>query len=116
MSLSDPIAWEYGVKPWEIAGWPAWAGSGIRKENFYLCGAEARSITSATPANFSVGELAKASASTLTEGNPCVRTMSRISESVGRFSGDHHWPVLGDPRGSEDAGLRVLLGSGGRSL
>jgi hypothetical protein len=25
--------------------------------------------------------------------------MSRISESVGRFSGDHHWPVLGDPRG-----------------
>src|SRR5580658_1754113 len=36
---------------------------------------------------------------TLTEGNPHVRTMSRISESVGRFSGDHHWPVLGDPRG-----------------
>src|SRR5579864_5986176 len=36
---------------------------------------------------------------TLTEGNPHVRTMSRISESVGRFSSDHHWPVLGDPRG-----------------
>ena len=40
---------------------------------------------------------------TLTEGNPHVRSMSRISESVGRFSGDHHWPVLGDPRGPSDA-------------
>jgi FixJ family two-component response regulator len=34
--------------------------------------------------------------------------MSRISESVGRFSGDHHWPVLGDPRG--DVSLPDLTG------
>ena len=29
---------------------------------------------------------------------PTSGSMSRISSSVGRFSGDHHWPVLGDPQ------------------
>jgi ankyrin repeat protein len=45
--------------------------------------------------------------------------MSRISESVGRFSGDHHWPVLGDPRGwaanvdfGDTAAVELLLKAG----
>ena len=50
---------------------------------------------------------------TLTEGNPHVRTMSRISESVGRFSGDHHWPVLGDPRGPPPSGSSIYPENGG---
>ena len=31
--------------------------------------------------------------------NPRVRSMSRIGSPVGRFSADHHRPVLGDPQG-----------------
>ena len=35
----------------------------------------------------------------LTEGKPPVIVQCPGSASVGRFSGDHHWPVLGDHRG-----------------
>src|SRR5215218_3542409 len=35
---------------------------------------------------------------TLTESIP-PDSMSRSAVSIGRFSGDHHWPVLGDRRG-----------------
>jgi hypothetical protein len=37
---------------------------------------------------------------TLTEGYPPPDSMSRSAVSIGRFSGDHQWPVLGDRRGS----------------
>src|SRR5215218_2960290 len=36
---------------------------------------------------------------TLTEGYPPPHSMSRSAVSIGRFSGDHQWPVLGDRRG-----------------
>src|ERR1051326_4620550 len=32
MSLSDLISWAYDLKPWEVEGGPAWAGTGIRKD------------------------------------------------------------------------------------
>jgi hypothetical protein len=34
--------------------------------------------------------------------------MSRFSYLVGRFSGGHIWPVLGVPRGSDDADRLVF--------
>jgi hypothetical protein len=37
---------------------------------------------------------------TFTEAYPPPDSMSRSAVSIGRFSGDHHWPVLGDRRGN----------------
>jgi len=43
MSLSDLIAWAYNVKPWQIAGGPAWAG--IQRDRTTLDGARRFDIT-----------------------------------------------------------------------
>src|SRR5262249_41618684 len=45
---------------------------------------------------------------TLTEPNP-VGTNVLSASSVGRFSGDHQWPVLGDRRGRERVRHRPLV-------
>jgi hypothetical protein len=37
---------------------------------------------------------------TLTQGKSRVRINVVDQSSVGRFSGDNHWPVLGDYRGA----------------
>jgi hypothetical protein len=46
----------------------------------------------------------------MTERNLTSQSMSWLSYLVGRFSGDPHWPVLGDPRGTTNAlGGEVVL-------
>src|SRR5580704_2843898 len=45
---------------------------------------------------------------TMTERNLTSQSMSWLSYLVGRFSGDPHWPVLGDPRGVDPTRLSIV--------
>lgn len=42
MSLSDLVSWAYNLKPWEVEGGPAWAGTGVRKDRSSLDSATRR--------------------------------------------------------------------------
>jgi hypothetical protein len=45
---------------------------------------------------------------TLTEAYPPPHSLSRSAGSIGRFSGNHQWPVLGDRRGQGNSGPAQL--------